>query len=154
MARYSRKALVMKLGMKKGARAAALGSPVAYEELLGGLPDEAKVAISLRGTVDFIHFFAQSESELRTMFPKLKKSLVENGMLWVSWPKGASKVLVLPLAKPIKTVAGAVSVDRLSGYFVPDVQAAVPNAASGTLKRTVCPPRFSRNPEAGVAVPK
>jgi hypothetical protein len=92
MAGYSTKALVVKLGIKKGARVAALGSPMAYEELVEGLPDGAKVASSLRGTVDFIHFFANSDSELRSMFPKLKKSLVENGTLWVSWPKGASKV--------------------------------------------------------------
>lgn len=92
MAGYSGKTLVMKLGIEKGARVAALSSPVAYPELVGELPDGAKVATSLHGTADFIHFFTKSESELRSMFPKLKKSLVENGMLWVSWPKGASKV--------------------------------------------------------------
>jgi len=92
MAGYSGKALVVKLGIKKGARVVALGSPVAYEELVGGLADGAKVANSLRGRVDFIHFFANSDRELRRIFPKLTKSLVENGMLWVSWPKGASKV--------------------------------------------------------------
>jgi hypothetical protein len=92
MAGYSRKALVVKLGIKKGMRVAALGSPVAYEKLVGGLPDEVNVATSLRGTVDFIHFFTKSENELRRTFTRLKKSLVEDGMLWVSWPKGASKV--------------------------------------------------------------
>jgi hypothetical protein len=92
MAGYSGKALVVKLGIKEGTRVAALGSPVAYEELVGGLPDGVKVATSLRGKVDFIHFFTNSKSELRSMFPKLKRGLVENGMLWVSWPKGASKV--------------------------------------------------------------
>jgi hypothetical protein len=92
MAGYSGKALVVKLGIKEGTRVAALGSPVAYEELVGGLPDGVKVATSLCGKVDFIHFFTNSKSELRSMFPKLKRGLVENGMLWVSWPKGASKV--------------------------------------------------------------
>lgn len=92
MTGYSGKALVVKLGIKKGTRVATLGAPVAYEDLVGGLPDGAKVTTSLGGPVDFIHFFANSGSELRKMFPKLKKSLVENGMLWVSWPKGASKM--------------------------------------------------------------
>lgn len=92
MAGYSGKALVVKLGIKKETRVVALGSPVAYEKLVGGIPGEVKVSTSLRGAVDFIHFFTKFESELRSMFPKLKKSLVEDGMLWVSWPKGASKV--------------------------------------------------------------
>lgn len=92
MAGYSGRALVVKLGIKKGAQVAALGSPTTYEEIVGGLPDGVKVATSLHGTADFIHFFTTSNSELRKMFPKLKKSLVENGMLWVSWPKGTSKV--------------------------------------------------------------
>ena len=92
MAGYSGKALVVKLGIKKGTRVAALGSPVAYEELVGKLPDGAQVATSLRRAVDFLHFFTKSESELRKMFPKLKQSVDESGMLWVSWPKRASKV--------------------------------------------------------------
>lgn len=113
MAGYSGKALVVKLGIKKGARIAALSSPVAYEELVARLPDGAKVATSLRGTVDFIHFFTKSESELRSMFPRLKNSLVENGMLWVSWPKGASKVatdLNEDMVRKIGLAAGLVDV--------------------------------------------
>jgi hypothetical protein len=92
MAGYSGKAVVVKLGIKEGARAVVLSSPVAYEQLVGGLPDGVEVATGLRGTVDFIHFFTKSKGELRRMFPKLKKSLDENGMLWVSWPKGGSKL--------------------------------------------------------------
>jgi hypothetical protein len=113
MAGYSGKALVVKLGIKKGTRIAALSSPVAYEELVEGLPDGAKVATSLRGTVDFIHFFTKSENELRNMFPRLKNSLVENGMLWVSWPKGASKVttdLNEDIVRKIGLAAGLVDV--------------------------------------------
>src|SRR5579871_5077096 len=89
---YSGKALVVKLGIKAGARVAALGSPVPYEELVGEIPQGAKVATSLRGTADFIHFFTKSQTELLKVFPKLKKALAEDGMLWVSWPKSASKV--------------------------------------------------------------
>lgn len=92
MAGYSGKALVVKLGIKKGMRVAALCSPVAYQELVGELPEGAKVVTWLRGESDFIHFFAKSESELNRTFPKLTQGLGENGMLWVSWPKRASKM--------------------------------------------------------------
>jgi hypothetical protein len=92
MAGYSGKALVVKLGIKEGMRVAALGSPVEYQELVGGLPKGVQVATSLSAAVDFIHFFAKSKKELLTVFPKLKKSVVENGMVWVSWPKRASKM--------------------------------------------------------------
>ena len=42
--------------------------------------------------MDFIHVFSTSQSELRRSFPSLKKRLEKNGLIWVSWPKGASKI--------------------------------------------------------------
>ena len=29
---------------------------------------------------------------LKSAFPKLKSSLAQDGLLWISWPKGASKI--------------------------------------------------------------
>lgn len=46
----------------------------------------------LRGPIDFIHFFTRAAAELESRFPQLKAALAFDGMLWVSWPKKASKV--------------------------------------------------------------
>ena len=37
---------------------------------------------------DYIHLFVKTQLEFIAQFPKLKKYLNQNGMLWVSWPKG------------------------------------------------------------------
>ena len=41
---------------------------------------------------DFIHFFSLSESHLNESIGSLKNHLKKEGMLWLSWPKKASKV--------------------------------------------------------------
>jgi hypothetical protein len=43
-----------------------------------------------RGTHDFIHCFATARRTLAARFPALERALTPAGMLWVSWPKGAS----------------------------------------------------------------
>lgn len=92
MAGYSGTPLSIKLGIKEGMAIATLHAPVAYEDLLGGIPKGARVTTSLRGKMDLIHFFTTSRSELQKSFPRLKTCLAENGILWISWPKGGSGI--------------------------------------------------------------
>ena len=42
----------------------------------------------LSDAFDYIHLFVKSQSVFINQFPRLKPHLKENGMLWVSWPKG------------------------------------------------------------------
>lgn len=46
------------------------------------------IVVELNDVFDYIHLFVKSQSEFIDYFPKLKPYLKENGMLWVSWPKG------------------------------------------------------------------
>ena len=46
----------------------------------------------LEGPLDFIHFFTRKREDLEEGFPRLKRELSQKGMLWVSWPKGSSRV--------------------------------------------------------------
>lgn len=41
---------------------------------------------------DIIHAFTRSRAELVAGLPRLRRSLDPDGMIWVSWPKQASKV--------------------------------------------------------------
>jgi len=86
--------LLKKLGIKAGYRL-YLQDPIAhYYELLGPLPEGAAEidphADQEQG--DFIHFFVREMAELETLFPTLKAMLNPNAMLWISWPKQASKI--------------------------------------------------------------
>lgn len=93
---YSGTPLVKKLGIKAGMSIYPVHSPVAYADLLEGLPDGVRVLkkepSSSVEKIDFIHFFAKSRSELKKTFPRLKKILAVNGTLWISWPKSTAPV--------------------------------------------------------------
>jgi len=44
---------------------------------------------ALEAPCDFIHYFAEARDDLEDIFPRLKESLAQTGMLWISWRKGA-----------------------------------------------------------------
>lgn len=88
----STRPLINKLGIKSGQNILMLQAPENYLSELGKLPDNITLNKKLTSNLDFIHFFTKDSIELKTHFPKLKKSLSKNGMLWISWPKLKSKI--------------------------------------------------------------
>ncbi len=47
---------------------------------------------AIDGRFDFIHLFTRSRTELESLLPGLDEALQADGMIWISWPKKASKV--------------------------------------------------------------
>jgi hypothetical protein len=92
MAGYSQKSLLDKLGIKDGFTVLFIHPPENYFDLLGKLPPNLEEKKQMNGEFDFIHFFTKDKKELATTLPKLQKVLKQTGMIWVSWPKGASKI--------------------------------------------------------------
>lgn len=88
---YSGTPLIRKLGLKPGFRAIFVNAPRGYSIALGPLPEGLTVANALTGAFDFIQIFATSRQDLATRLPALRRALKEKGMLWISWPKIASK---------------------------------------------------------------
>jgi hypothetical protein len=84
---YSGTPLPKKLGIKDGANAAILNAPEGYAKTLG-----VNAATELKPDLDFIQFFTKSRAELDKQLPKLRKSIKQDGMIWISWPKKSSKV--------------------------------------------------------------
>ena len=89
---YSKRTLVEKLGIKPGARVLLIDAPPDYLDTLGELPPRTQIVDDLEAQLDFIQYFTKDLNELELAFPDLKNSLREDGMIWISWPKGASKV--------------------------------------------------------------
>ncbi|MBI3960376.1 MAG: DUF3052 family protein [Chloroflexi bacterium] len=87
---YSGTLLVKKLGIKAGMALAILNRPDHYWELLRELP--AGLTIDGSPPFDFIHIFTTARAELENELPRLRGQIVQNGMIWVSWPKKAAKV--------------------------------------------------------------
>jgi hypothetical protein len=88
MAGYSKTPLVAKLGIKPGASVLILNAPPGYARILGALPAEVAVRKSLKGPLDFVHFFAARARDLEARYASLAASLAPAGMLW---PKKAAK---------------------------------------------------------------
>ena len=89
---YSKRSLADKIGIKPGTRILILDAPRDYRESLGPLPRNTYEVAAFERDLDLIHFFTKSKSDLVALFKELKKALSVNGMLWISWPKGSSKV--------------------------------------------------------------
>lgn len=89
---YSKRTLPEKLGIKPGSRILILNAPANYGDTLGQLPGDVIVRVRFNGLFDFIQFFTKQKAELEKQFPRLKKSLRQDGMVWISWPKKSSKV--------------------------------------------------------------
>ena len=89
---YSGTPLVKKLGIKEGFRAALVGEPAGFRKELEGLPERVSFVTSIQNDLDFVLFFSRSRSELLRNFPRLAAKLVPTGMLWIAWPKKASRI--------------------------------------------------------------
>ena len=89
---YSGTPLAKKLGIKPGAVIGLVNAPSYYLQLFTDLPLD--VVFRNDGTVkkDIIHFFTKQQIELINLLPLLKRQILSNGAIWVSWPKKASKV--------------------------------------------------------------
>ena len=74
-AQSSKKRLIEKLGIKPNLTIFILNPPEDYVKALGQLPHRVRLATTLKGPLDFIHFFVKKKSELEKMFPLLTQEL-------------------------------------------------------------------------------
>ena len=88
---YSATPLPRKLGFKPGMTAVYLDAPEHLDELLGEL-EGVTVKRSLRGHADLVLCFVTRRSELARRAARLREAVAPDGMVWVCWPKRASKV--------------------------------------------------------------
>lgn len=89
---YSKRTLVEKLGIKSGKKIAIINPPDGYAATLGEFPPGVILLKRLKGPLDLIHFFTTSRRDIEDRLPELTAALAQNGALWISWPKRASKV--------------------------------------------------------------
>ena len=92
MAGYSGTPLIKKLGIKDGFRVAFVHAPDDYDATLGTLPDSVERLSLSDGELDFVQAFYIERDKLEEDFAVLKAAIVKNGMVWISWPKKASKI--------------------------------------------------------------
>ena len=86
------KTVAQKLFIRENYEVLLLDGPSGYRKTLGKLPVGVTVSTRATGKFDLIQFFVTSAKELQQRLPKLKSKLQPGGLLWVTYPKGSSKI--------------------------------------------------------------
>jgi len=90
---YSQTPLAKKLGLKPNYKVLFYNRPTHYFNLFEDFPESITELSHIKThTADFIHIFCTSLVELESLIVKFKPALKLDGTLWVSWPKGSSKI--------------------------------------------------------------
>jgi hypothetical protein len=90
---YSGTPLAKKLGIKEGFKIRLMNSPEYYFDLFTDMPENICVLKDLKIKKNFIHYFVKQAKELHKNIASLKNEIEPNGIIWISWPKKASKVV-------------------------------------------------------------
>jgi hypothetical protein len=89
---YSGTPLQKKLGIKVGMSIALLNAPPDIDTVLGELPDGVTTSRRLTGHRDLVLIFITRQVDLASRLASLTAAIAPNGMIWVAWPKRASKI--------------------------------------------------------------
>ena len=82
-------ALAKKMQLKSNLKAAVINAPENYVE---ALRHNTALSPTLNGKFDWIQIFVRNKAELDALAPKAVKALKPESRLWISFPKGTSKI--------------------------------------------------------------
>jgi hypothetical protein len=105
VAGYSGTPLAKKLGIKPGTCLCALDAPAHYTELLAPLPEGVAIEAAFTPDCDLVHLFVTLRVDLERALTQLRAQMRTDAMIWVSWPKKASKVATDISEDTIRAVA-------------------------------------------------
>jgi hypothetical protein len=90
---YSATPLARKLGIRPGIRLLVTGKvPAEYAQWVAPLPDGASIVRRAVGPHPAVHVFSDRRSDLERRLVALRRTIREDGFVWVSWPKRTSGV--------------------------------------------------------------
>ncbi|MBK5260634.1 MAG: DUF3052 family protein [Thermoanaerobaculia bacterium] len=89
---YSGTPLSKKLGIAEGSKMLVKNAPDDYVRLLEPLPPNVGFAKKISKEIDIIHLFTDRKAALKSELESLRKTIRPDAVIWVSWPKRASKL--------------------------------------------------------------
>jgi hypothetical protein len=89
---YSGTPLARKLSLKDGTRVWWDGMPGSVRDEIGAERLDLQLLAAPEAPIDAAHIFVTERAELEARLKQLLALLHRAGMIWVSWPKKASKV--------------------------------------------------------------
>lgn len=102
---YSGNPLVKKLGIKANSELCVLNAPDNYASLVAPLPEGVRTVTTFAPSADLVHLFVTLRIDLENTLTLIRPKLKADGVMWVSWPKKASKAPTDITEDTIRTVA-------------------------------------------------
>ncbi len=84
--------LAKKMKLRVGHRAAILEAPADYLRELSPLPAGVTISARLAGKFDWVQLFALNKFQVDQLLPRVVSRLKPESLLWISFPKGSSKL--------------------------------------------------------------
>lgn len=81
--------LAKKMKLKSGLKAAVINAPENYVDML---KHDTALSPTINGKFDWIQIFVWNKAQLDAVAPKAAKALKPESILWISFPKGTSKI--------------------------------------------------------------
>lgn len=81
-----------KLRLQAGQAALVINGPKDYADLLGSPLDGVTFTATPADQVDFVHLFVRNRADLDKFIDNALGAVRYDGLLWISYPKGSSKV--------------------------------------------------------------
>ncbi len=116
----SDKTTVQKLTLKPRQKLLFVNAPKGYQESLGTLPEGVRVTTKVGEKVDMIQVFATSRNELEASLPRLKDNLNFTGMIWVTYPKGTSRIRSDINRDSIRELGARIGLEAVAIFSVDD----------------------------------
>ena len=89
---YSGTPLIKKLGFKAPMTVVVQRAPEDYRHWLGPLPVGVRIIARTSKPIVAAHIFTTKRAHLAARLARLRKQLIANGFVWISWPKKSSRV--------------------------------------------------------------
>ena len=119
------KTVAEKLLVKEGYRVSIVNPPTDYAGTLGRLPERVTSVEHGESNLDLIQLFVSSRKQLEASLPSLKTALKGNGLLWITYPKGTSKVKVDVNRDTIAAYAKSIGLQEVAMVSIDDTWSAL-----------------------------
>lgn len=121
----SEKTIAQKLMIREDYKVLFVNEPKGYRSILGELPPNVIVVTEPTAPIDLIQFFVTSRRGLEEKLSKLKSLLTPKGLLWVTYPKGASKIKVDINRDSIRRFAQSIGLEGVAMISVDETWSAM-----------------------------
>ncbi len=132
---YSGTLLVNKLGIKPGFKVRVIDAPDRYLSWICPIPPGVAFPSNADSHIDLVHLFVIDKAKLIQYLSSLRKQLDPEAVIWVSWPKKASRLPTTVNEDTIREVALPLGLVDIKVCAVSDVWSGLKLVVRKELRR-------------------